>query len=679
MRKIMHTMVWINILFFILYSFIQYSNETYNIIHEKKSCIQITKPESMDNQEFIKALIAMCTDHQVDLYYETIQGALDVHPTYYIYKTNVTEQFLPLPLKGRENSLLKVGESLSTMKSLDDTVGQILGSALLQDIEIFEFHALSDYNLDNCIYYTDEAMRNTLVSALLESGYEVAVINEGNFSQEVSTWHWNQEILLFLLLAAMLFYFFSLNREVVIKKINGYSSIIILFDEMKMLGCSILGGFITAEVIMTFIMICFFPASVGNYFAYMLPKVLIFAFVIVGIFVVTGIYVFMQKDASDIKGRSKNREIYVVSLAVKLIIVFIVLFQTSDYISNITNYIKLKQNYSVNRISISDEYYMPFNALSVDINGNAEYYHEQANAFFKELLYDSGNELLISDMSQYLGVTDYWADSYTVMINQNYLRFNPLCDLNGNEISGSNIDQDKLYIFLPDTLKNINETRRIVSNFQEMFSLMESDICIEYYQSVTPLHTFHTDIGDSSGCIYNAIIWLPPDEILTQFAVSLFSERYLMIKGHGKNPYEVLAPMLKKYKIDNVIIESESATEYFESCLFSRKVEALKSIFLLSVLLFIYVITIAFESSVYFVNNSKRIAAMAMQGYGMEIHQSECIQKIIVALLCIIAAHYFSLSILSIGIALLTDLILFLFLARRWTRKNMAAILKGDV
>lgn len=401
MRRMVYFLIWINISFYTLCGFIEYSGRNYEIIHENKAELQISKPSDMNNQEFIETIIEICNDTQTDVFYETIQNAMNGHPAYSIYKTNVNKDFLSVPLKNKTSTILKEYESFSTNIS-ENITDQIIGSSLLHDISIYEFHELMKYKLDHAIYYTNEEMVPMLTSALLAKHIDVTLIRNSSYVQIAPAWYSYRIILGVLLLIGMIFYYFCFKREIVIKKLTGYSNGDVLLEQaIRILKITMI-GIIFNMVLIVVIMKLFWSSAVLDCMKYMVLGYLVCAVIALAEFLLASIYILSQSSAVDITGRTKNREIQVISILSKGIIVIFCMFELMGLINNVQRYIELSNHYVLMENDLENLYYLPFNTLSSDIDGNMDYYERQSMKLVNEIsnIYKE-DQILIIDASQY--------------------------------------------------------------------------------------------------------------------------------------------------------------------------------------------------------------------------------------------------------------------------------------
>ncbi len=677
MRRIVYFLIWINISFYTLCGFMEYSSRNYEIIHENKAKIQINKPDDMDNQEFIHTIITICDDTQTDIFYETIQNAMNGHPTYNIYKTNVNEKFLSVPIYGKSSTIMNGCESFST-DSLENTTNHIVGTSLLHNINVYAFQELVEYNLDYAVYYTNEEMVATLTAALLANDIEVILIRNSSYIEVTPTWYAYRIILGVMLLIAMMFYYFSFKREIVIKKLAGYSNKAILLEEVMCILKITASGIIFNIVLISMIMGLFWSNAILDCLQYMILRYVACVVIIVAEFLLASTYILSQSSATDITGKTKNREIQVISILSKGIVILFCMFNLADSLDAFHRYFELSEHYSSVAEILEDRYYLPFNALSSDIDNNIDYYESQSRELVHEIskLYEE-DEILVIDSTQYDAVESGNIVCDFITVNKTYFTVNPIFDFNGMQYNVNDIDNNAVNVFVPDNIDVVLNAREMVDGFTESLKCNGYTVKEYVYRSDTPLHTFSTENGDEHGCIYNAILLLPTQELLEEYSLSLLSGCNYMIYDKDGNPYEAILPIIKKLGLETVIIESESVTEYYEMRIFDIRMLAFSNMFICLLLVIVYIVSIFFHISVYFFNEKKRISVMTVQGYDWKRYTSYMIQNTVLLVGCIIISVYFSIPLyIALGISAVDGLI-FVIKSRKWSKCNTGNVLRG--
>ena len=675
MRKVIHFLLWLNISFFFVYTFIEYSYSNNRIIEEDMCSIQIVKPENVNNDMFIESLTDICQKNRVDVFLKTVNDSFSIRPTINIYKTNVTMDFLRIPIKNKDNLILCQGEYCSTKIYKDKNYYKIVGSSLVNHINIYDIHELRNHNLDCCVYYTNKKMVSTLTQALIENGYEVSVINI-NSKENFSPWLYSQILIALLFFISTMIYLFYLNKEIIIKKVNGYGDIRLLFDELIPIIISAVFGIICSMTIVIITMAFFYIDSICNYIKYMIPNISIFLLVIILSFCISGFYIFTQKNATNIKGRTKNKEIKIVSFIIKCIMLVITLYELTNCIHYMISFNNIKGNYATVKNMISDMYYIPLNASSVDINDNIEYYNERSISFFEELYrYYDDDDILVVDIDEYVSEDQKGVEFFFATINPTYLTLNSIYDNAGNLITQDSYSREESIIFLPQKYYNNKDIQGFVNNIL----LLDADTEIHYYKSNTAIQTFNADIGDSKGCVYDAVLYMPKKAILKQNAMSLLSGCHLMINDSNNSVYETILPIIKKYNLENIIVQAQSAKDYYQTRIFSIRLLATKSMFTSIVIAFVYIISVLFQLSVYFSNDRKRIAVSIVNGYGDDVHLSYYCELLVVMTFGFVISFLFSLYPYILFLSLVIELIIFLVFKKKWNKKNVAVILKGGI
>lgn len=661
-------------LFFSACTYIEYSGQNYDKTHSNRTAIEIIKPSTLNAKETFSTIADVCMQTGTDIYYEEIEGALTGRLKYIIYKTNVSSDFFDIKVEGKENTLLRKGECLTTAIPNRNNQYQIIGSTLLYDMEIYSLEDI-DYNeFRSGTFYTNDTHARIITEELKNIGITATIIQDINSNQVIPQWLTNQGILLVLLAICMLFYFFSNKREFVIKKLSGYSDLNIFVEEIKkvlLLTSIVLGSII---VILVALLLGFNRISLTDCLAFFVMRFLLIAIVVFIITAVTGLYIFTQSRAEDIKGKTKYREVSIISFISKCIIILFCVINLTSSLFYIQEYNRLCTTVNNSDEMLLDKYYLPFSAASVDIDGNIENYMKYSGELVNDIVDTFGEEnVIIVDSSEYDGMNENF--SSFVLVNKTYLSFNKLKDEGGEYFNTNQLDVETDHIFVPMENKKVDFDMlyEFINQLDELCSKVE----IHYYNS-QPLYTFRPESGDQNGYIYNAILYLPNKDNLKEYALGLMSSCSLILNDQTQNPYERLYPLLLENKMENIIVETVEIMDYYQNNLTMMRISVLQSTFMVVLLLIVYIVAISFYASTYFQNNRKDIAIKLVSGYGITTFKSYLIQSVLLLCITLFFAKLFSASLVFILLCILFDITIFSFASVRWSKKHLSNILKGE-
>lgn len=674
MKKIICFFIWVNIGMCFIGTFIIYSRLVYKNVHRDKVAIQIVKPESYSNLEFIEELKAVCKETKVDIFYERIEGATTGHPIYYIYKTNTNKNFLKINLRENKKISLKKGEYFSVKINNiagKRCVGKIVGSSLINDVVIYNFDELSNINLDRNTFYVDKRNLKKLSSYLSKKEIANSIIDITNEEEGDFFWKNSQIILLFLLMLIIFYYFFSNKKKIIIKKLNGYGNKDIVLEELERILQY------TIPEIVLFCILIYIKYS-GSVLIEYLKNAKIY---IIGIlmciileFFVSSLIIFIRSDESYIKGKLKCTEVKIICLIAKGIIIVLIAFQIGQIQKNIYDYWMTTERFIHMKNVLDNKFYLPFNTLSSDIDLNFQYYSLKSSEFFKDLILEYGEKnIIVADTDLY---KEEGADekSKFITVNATYLNANHLIDSKGKRYLLENIDYKNNYLFLPDNISSSGNEMKEVDSFVDYLREEGQVIEIRYYTAGRGFKTYDIECGNSQGIIHDALLFLPNRELLSQYALSLFSNNNILINTKDTKD---IKKIIEKNGLQNVILEKQMVSKYYRMQLLNWKIEITVELANLSSLIAVYILSIFLLTYIFLYDERKSIVVKKIQGFGIERYIKYYIQNIGVFLIIMGISYLLKIYLIINVIGLVIDFIIFNFLCRYWESGNIVQILKG--
>lgn len=632
MKRVLNLIIILSTLFYSIYSVLNYSNQPYESIHADTTALEIKSEHSESTEMFLDDLLVICENVKCDIFYETIENTSSYHPTYLIYKTNINSDFLDLSFVTRTNCILEDGEYVSTDYSDENAADTIIGINLLQDIKIKSIQNATDKTLNSSVFYADSERVNSLITELTKNGFQVSILSYSGIESQ-NSWVFSVVISYIILFVAILLYYFSIRKEVVIKKLNGYTSFMIYVEKLR--GIFLITVFaIVCEIL--FVVLIYFRdfKSALNFMQYASCKSVYQVLAVLICATISSCYILMQSDAVDIVGRGNNKGIQVVSLIAKVIVVGVIIVYTSGGIQTISTYISLSNQMNNYNLQMQDWYSIPYNALSIDINGNMDEINQKSIDLFD---YFSENfdedEILIVDMGEYSDNSD--TESCNVILaNRTYLSMNNINDVSGAKITADEKDDDAALILVPENINSIVDGNSILNSFLEGIEKVEPNISIVYYASEAQFKTFNIYAGDKDGYVYNAIVFVPSNSYLRTYAMDWFSNGDYLLYDSTGNLQNLAEDAVKSVGLQDIIIEINSITDSWESEIFIQKVQAVKDGITIILCCISFLITSIFYVSVYMNNMRMHIALKKLNGYGMLVYSDYYIQIILIIALC---------------------------------------------
>lgn len=133
-----------------------------------------------------------------------------------------------------------------------------------------------------------------------------------------------------------------------------------------------------------------------------------------------------------------------------------------------------------------------------------------------------------------------------ITINLNYLKKNPIKDVNGYEINKNEFDDNKFNVLIPENkMYRIDEIKKYLCDVNE--GLRYDDVCAIIYKNDTPINTYNAAVNNSTyGVIYNPIIYIYNNEYLSFTLLSAFSQNSYFVEASSDNSYSDFLPLIKE-------------------------------------------------------------------------------------------------------------------------------------
>ena len=473
------------------------------------------------------------------------------------FKTNNNENFIHINTS-KGSALLDADESFTNTDLDEDGITEYrLKTTSLEKIIIYPFEQLKPrgYDVTDCIFYCESAKSTEVFKILSDSGFKIVSYGKGEFFNDS-----NPMVVLVpaaIFITCVAFYTFSEGKKIVLMKMEGCSSFDVVTQELLAdLKCDLsvlLLSFSLTVVTVNFIV----GYPIGKYFEETSHIFKMALYVIVFSIVVRLIITCLTNNHSHVKGAVPNNSLYVVINSVKaasisgLTIFCVYLIATSlipvynSYKSSSLYFEKLD-----NRTCFSS-----YGSYEKSILNDQ---NSKLLPFYMELCeeYDA----LYIDSSEYesIGELHIWElndeQRPRVDINENYLDFSRIYDLNGNQITSDLLVADAFNVLLPD--KITDEDRAEVDIYKKSFGFEKENVLV-YDSKNFEMFSFINDGVDSDF----GMITTPPTIYVFNYYVfetnpiltSQILYEKLFVKTSTNNPDLELRPIIHKYNLDNAI------------------------------------------------------------------------------------------------------------------------------
>lgn len=649
--------------------FLNYSDAIYNAVFENKDCVIIEKKESETNEQFIENLIVLSEESNTGLFYVTIENASAYRPTYNIYTTSISPDFINISSDWTDNQIPS-DIRLSTEFNESDKNYRIYGSTLYSNFSFFNLTRATELELSHSKFYIDSSTSKNFLNSLSSKDYEITIITDENRMEQSEAMR--ELWIMFVVLTIFMFfsvicYAFSLRKDIVIKKANGY-------DEFSIFKSTFLKDCLTIPLSCTVISIfasllinVFYPKSWLDYCRFASKYVFIYILALVILFVIGCLFVQFKKSACEIRGNRPNKSLYFMSVAVRIMVSLVVIWGLTSA-SNAFLYQQNLTHTSNNCKSVGEEYaVLTLNSGSVDFYNNSDEYMKKC----KNLIYVASEKFdaVVIDSTEFLSTDEEY--ERTLYINSNYLKINPIYDSTGMLLDLDSISENKITILLPENY-NGEAIKQVIENGIEL------DII--YYASNQYFQTFNQYVGvDSYGLIKDPLVMIINDDELNWKAQSIIGEQFFLVKCESDNPYATVKDVVNECGLSNVILEAQTLNMIFDVAIMNANIKVLQYSIVSVLYLLVLIIITAFETTVYYENNKRKLIIKKIHGFGFYMYKQFSLCKVIIFAIIAISSLFLNYNLIFAILATVIDLLFFAFFIQKLERNSIVLYLKGDM
>jgi hypothetical protein len=660
-------------------SCINYSYDGVEKIEADKQSINIKKPPNITNDEFLRSIDAALADIGADIMYRYVDVSGE-KMQYIYFKTSNTDSFISvggpygnIPLSSRE--------CLSTTRHEGYDVYNLRVSSMFQDITFYNWGNASVYDLSSCIYYIAAGSGSVAAEAVSGLGYEVAFRPEAFISGKMS-------VALFafvpicLMLMSMVFYALSNGKKNVLRKMEGYLSVDILWDELRSNGKSFLLIFIAIESLKTCFAVSAFKEAASRYILFAFQYTLIGAAAFAIGAIAAAALIFRQSGSEQIKGKAPQKGMYYITMLVKCVFMLFIVFFMSIAIRNV----QIAHNtYEASQFiaeKVSGYVTVPVFGNNASYNGLEDNYLAFYKATVDEyggVLIDSSNyELSVSSgatLCELLGQEE-------IVVNRNYLRLNPIYSPKGDAIALGAPPEGQIYVLIPETkMGRVDDYREFI-----LMAYSKEANFIAYDGVYTEVYSYNANTGGGSyGRLDQPVIIVAEaDDLEGVFVLSYCSKGGYFIKPRTGKPYAELFPLLKETGIDAVALQAPYILSNFDEAV-GRQFQMLLLYGTQTLILSIgLACLILFSAKLYCENYRKKIACCMVEGYSLLACMRPHIVVTAIAYLLSIAAVSVAGGIMQVSMnnyilagAFILEAASAFAVSKKYTKENLSEIVKG--
>lgn len=672
MKKIMHSIFVVSLLFISILNFFDYSNNNNNKFKNDKESIQISKKEGQKSKDFVYDIQRIVKELNTDIMMVNTELTKEDKVNYVYYITCNSGDFLDVGIDNYVEVLKGNGELKTSGEN------RIPGSTFTGHTTIYPFEDVSKYNLENSKYFVKSEKVDEVLNAINKEGYLVSKDNGVSIQREFLNIK-NIIIPLFLLTISMIFYSLGKGKETVLRKISGFSNLDILKEYLKKEGEIFIVSFVFISLLNMVFIAALYRNSLLDFLNFSMFKFILFFAASIFIFILANTNILFQKESSVIKGKKKNRDIYVVTLISKFIFITLLLTNLTAIISGILEISKTNKILEDVNLKAKNYVVLPFMSNITDVSDNNQLeYNKRLSKFYEETK-DKFNGILIDSRNlsnpEKLERNKKTFQNY-IMINENYLKENEVRDSKGDRIEAEKIDKNKLNLFVTEGM----DKEAIKENYKNIYDLKDEDIVISIYDKNTKLFSYSAKVSpDSFGFIEEPIIILYNGDIFWDQMMNFISGGYYILDTKTDNPYEEIKPYLEKYKLTDVLPEAQYVSNTFSEVIESKRLSLLSK----AVDLFVYIVgalaLVIYSTRIYFTINKKEIIYKTLGGYKfIDVYKGAIITQIIEFILLLICSFILNINLVILFIVVIVEIIIFKIYASILRNKNVVGVIKGE-
>lgn len=616
--KIMKIIFIINILFVIAFAFIRYTNDPFETLIQNKECININKPESMTNEQFLDELINISSERSVDFMIYRVNN----NYTYELYKTDIDANFL---LLNTENASTITNGNTVFSSHPKNGEKKIYGFISKKDkIMIMPLKYAADLDLSSQRYLVDSKSQDQIVAALFQKGINVKINYGETIYEEYHELYILFGLQLLFLMISVFFYVFSCSRDVIVKKSLGYSNLKLCMEELRKRGGFFCSSLIILLLIFTFLFSIKYDIISSLYFVkkYFLLFASPIAFAMI-CFMISYTYISLRSNVSHIKGKKSDIILWLITGAFKTIFIYFTVITLSQI--SLSYYINLNDSAKQSRELVNGYAKTEINVTIEDPEDNSDIYVERFEKLYH--IMESDNDMILATLRNI--DKKRTSDRNAILsayVNTNYIdKCEYLISDIGNTITSDDLKKGKANILLP---KDTN-TEQFNENCKKIFDIDSDEINYLFYDKNSKFFTYDTNTCiDNKGYCQNIALFVfdiefyknhCTSDLLFNYLETFFSSgiyfKYDVLSN--KSAYEQLLPSIIDCQLNNVMISAPSINELFNEVIKSSAKQLYFKITMLIIFVISFIIMSVYVSELYFYNNSKKLVIKYLNGHSL--------------------------------------------------------------
>lgn len=640
----------------IVLAVIAYQNYSYDIlesIENEKLAIAIEKPKEVTNKEFLKNVEKTVRELNTDIIYKYVDvNGSDIKYMYYM--TNNSESFV-------------------------DTKSALA----LSNVEFYNLDQADKYDLSTGNYYVSETRCDEVSAGLQERGYAVTITQQAKISGKTPTALFTA-IPIILLIMSIIFYIISVGKRTVLRKMEGYTNAAVLKEEFINMIPVYIGITAVIEAVVLFIVNLEYNNSIWGFIRYESGYIFVGIIVIAIAAAISFVCIRNQNKIAYIKGKIPKKGMYTISMLVTIVfMVFIVFFMTIGIrdvaacynIYKTTNIMAEKSRGYVS-IPIYEN-----SASSEGLDNNyLEFYKKTVDVYDGVLI--QADNYAVDPISGKSKCEEFDQDSITV--NENYLKINPIYDMEGKVVSLADTQAGKVVNVLLLASK-LDKEAKYVQQIGDFYNAKAN--IIVYDDLATDVYSYNATVGNEAyGKINSPVIIVVSTENLTgEFVLSYCSLDCYLLKTKTDSPYDELKPLLQEMEILKVTPQTPFIASNYRTEL-AANIENLKTYGTQSVFLSIGIILLVLYTAILYCENyRKKIVCKIIEGFSIfQCVRGHIVFKgaiYVVSVIAVCLAEQLSgvgMNYYIILGTLMLDILITMILCNKINKRNVYAVVKGE-
>lgn len=667
----MHCMATLTLLFFFVFSafvFLCTQNADFGV---NKIEIELYNENDLPYSEFIDRIQKACNDSNTDIMFSYMKYDQDLgkESEYVIFKTSNNDGFIRAESK---NGTLKMSdnEAYSTdPKLISDGFkkNKLIFVDVFYDYTIYPLSAMTINDMEKSICETDSSDVVKLSGALSNYNISVKKHSLGYVGDNTlyNVLYIGMAVMLILTFFSILFWQLSESRTIAIKRLEGYS--------FKQTAVDMLNSFMRfyiIELLFFFIssMAFFIIVSGFDLFIFYLKNniyiILLATISIPMLYIVSCVYIFFVNPLITLKGMENKKFFYALAVIAKYMIITVLLIVCNTSLVSLKNYYNEMKAYQ----NISDK----LQGYHVITKTREKENEEDNYKKFYDMTHYSNNAIMMHAMpctsSEFEGNIKQWY----VIINDNYMKFNPIYSPDGKQITFEDVKNDKAVMLIPES---VSENEAVAVHKRRFKNVPYEEIKVYKYINDQKFYIFQDADTKYPGYIMHPIVILHQPDMEVS---GIIANGELVFKSHTNNFSKEITPLLKECNIEWETGSTPSIESVFESIIHDLKIEVIVYIIVICVFIFLFISAILYEAWLYYKNNQKRFTILKMGGYNFfMIHKCQIIFKIIIYALIIAICLSNNINIIPSMILVSFDYIFFYAILESKTATYSSTVLKG--